>query len=122
MSEDFTDLGAIVDSIGHTVTLITPDAIVLGSDGFQREGLEIEADVVACSWPSNGREVEQLPSGERTKETRTFALARSVSEGDATTGTPAQRFREDGREYRVTKVAPWTIGGFHVAICVRVGP
>ncbi len=121
--EDFSDLAIAIEDFAHDVTLITTAAGVIGaSDGMWTDGAATEATIRAVSWPSSGREVDLLDAGERTKDTRTFATRTPVSEADAVAGRAANRIRENGREYKVMKLAPWTDGAFYIAICVRTGP
>lgn len=121
MSEDFSDLGAIVDDFAHDVVRIRRAAGVAGADGIWTNGAATETTIQAVSWPSNARELELLPAGERAKETRTFATTADIDTTNASTGRAADHVREDAREFKVMAIAPWTIGGFRVAVCVRSG-
>lgn len=122
MSEDFSDLGAVVEGFSRDVVRIRRAAGVLGADGIWTNGAATETTIQAMSWPSSARELELLPAGERAKETRTFATTADIDAADAASGRAADHLREDGREFKVMALAPWTtVSNFRVAVCVRSG-
>jgi hypothetical protein len=122
MSEDFTDLAATVESLAEPVTLVTTAPGVLGADGFFRPGAETTSTINVVSWPSTGKESQQLPEGVRTRELRTFATTVELNGALAGTGKPAQRITGYlGNDWEVQRCERWNVAGFFVAVAARIG-
>ncbi len=122
MSDDFSDIPGVIESMAEIVTLVTPAAGVLGSDGFWRPGAETTSSVNVVSWPTSGREAQKLPEGVRTRELRTFVSTVEMTGALAGTGKPAHRIRSYlGADWEVQNSWRWNIGGFWLSIASRLG-
>jgi hypothetical protein len=122
MSEDFSDLPAVIESVAEPVTLVTLAMGVLGSDGFWRNGAESTATINVVSWPTTGRESQQVPEGVRSRELRTFISSVELRGAKGGESLPAQRIRGYlGADWEVQICKPWNVGGFWESVAVRVG-
>jgi hypothetical protein len=122
VSEDFSDLAATVDSLAEPVTLVTSAVGILGSDGFWRDGVEVVSTINVLSWPSTGRESQQVPEGVRSRELRTMVSSVELRGALGGEALPAHRIRAYlGADWEVQRCERWNVGGFWVSIVARLG-
>ena len=116
------DLGNAVAEFAEPYTVRTTDAGTLGSDGFFRTGTVTERVVQLVWWPANGREIAQLPEGERGNDTIGYACTSELFAASAPAGRPGERIVIDGVEWIVTKTFPWgKLGNFWAGMAQKVG-
>ena len=107
----------------ETLTVTRYAAGAYGSDGVYVPGSTTTLTVQATVQPLNGKDLQILPEGLRTREAFKLYTATELRTTDQTAGTLSDIVTRGGALYDVQQVGPWLSGSgtlnHHKAIIVR---
>ena len=126
MPHPFVNLGPIIlDALGAPGAITVHRKATGGTyvNGVFTAGAETNTSTDAVVQPSSPREVEQLPEGERVRESITVYTGSALIASSVDNANRGDEVSWDGRRYQVRVVEDWTAQAqYSKSICVRVGP
>lgn len=95
----------------QAVTLTRYAASTRGADGRATPGATTITTIYASVQPTSGRDLERLPEGLRSRESRTAYTSSPVATADQVLGIQADRITVDGSTFEVYQVQAWPSSG-----------
>ena len=93
------------------VTLTRRAAGTRGSDGRFVPGAAAATTIQASVQPTPGKDLDRLPEGERSRDSRTAFTTSTLATADQAAGTPADTITVDGATFEVYQVQAWPSSG-----------
>ncbi len=116
------DLSATIKrfAMPHTVRRAT-GARTVGADGFATAPGTQNLTLQLVITPATGRDMQQLPEGQRTEATIAVLSASELKTADVATGCPADQILRGGDYWLVVSVEHWEQGNYYRALAQRMG-
>lgn len=107
-------------AVAHTVRRAI-GAQTIGSDGFAVAPTMVDLSIKLVVTPATGRDILQLPEGQRTEATIVAFAADELRGSSVTTGYPGDVIERGGEDWLILNVETWEQGTYYRALAQRVG-
>ncbi len=103
------------------VTVRRTDAGIVNAIGIYVPGADSTLTINACVQPANGRDIERLPEGMRTKDMYRIYSDALLYSAESPSGRPADVVEYKGDDLRVVRVERWgDVGNYTLALAERI--
>jgi len=106
----------------RSYTVRAPAAVSRNAAGRVASPTYTDRTIRAVVQPSGGRELRQLPEGQREGVSLIAYMLSAPGSADKATATPGELFVVDGHEHQIVRVDPWSelgFGGYWIAYLRR---
>jgi hypothetical protein len=100
------DAPEMIADFGGTYS-VTRRAAATYSAGIAVAGATSTVSVLACFWPASGRDLQRLPEGRRSQETRAGVCDTALLVGGEGSANEADLVTVDGVAWEVQSSSPW---------------
>jgi hypothetical protein len=117
MIEDLTDVGAGLEDFAEAYVVTRAGAVEFDTEpGRPTLGAPSTVNITAVVWPPTTRDLQRMPEGLRTDETRVGVTRTALVKLPA-----PDLLALEGGTWQVETVEPWTAGGYYRFVARKVG-